>query len=182
MSVQPPSQCWRTGIGPRGPLPVRSSCTFYLLLPTKLECLQIPPPCTSWHKGKKPAGNWQGDGWQWGGDDPLYWVQPSGAKLILIMIGIKEAHDKQYSSYHNRRHLLIEKWLWQLNTVSFPKWWGAYDSAFQVFGKYKLLCSFVLIRVTFKRIFSFQGLFAKRFFELQNTENTCIFSQRNASI
>lgn len=45
---------------------------FYLLLPTKLECLQSPTPCTSPHKGeKKSAGNWQSDGWQWGGGDPL---------------------------------------------------------------------------------------------------------------
>lgn len=130
---------------------------FYLLLPTKLECFQIPPSRTFWHKEKKPTRNWQGDGRQWGGEDPPYWVWSRGEKLSLIMIGIKEAHDKQWSSYHNRRHLLIKKWLWQLNTVSFPKWWGTYDGAFQVFGKYKLLCSFVLMRVTSKMIFSFQG-------------------------
>lgn len=98
------------------------------------------------------------------------------------MIGIKESQDKQYNYYHNRRYFLIREWLWQLNIASFPKQWGTYDNVFQVFWKYKLLYSFVLLRVTFKKDLFLSGPVCKEIFEPQDAKQHCVSSNKGMEV
>lgn len=53
MSVQPCLSADKRELDPKDLSLYAVAEHFYLLLPTKLECLQTPTPCTSWHKGEK---------------------------------------------------------------------------------------------------------------------------------